>query len=579
MHKILNIKPNKILFYLIALIIFSFPTLSQFFHQGMYRCDDGSLHLAKMGAFYLSFREGHFVPRWGEYLANGYGLPTPLLNYIIPYYLQLPLLTLGLSLIDSFKLTTLFCSLAGYFIFYIFFKRKIGNFFAFVAVCFIAYSPYWIANIFGRCSLGEHAAFLGLSLALLVSDYFFERPTIYKFSALSLSFAFIALSQPMYLVIYAPLFMIYYFFLYKKNKNIRSLIFAFLSYLLGISLSSFNLLPIILELKYTYYSFRGWSGSNLERYFIPPINLFIPEWKIFFDTTSSAYPQFFGFAQIFIVIISVIVLFKKKVTKNFPYIIIGLITFIISLFLNLKVSLILYQRFSFLSRIQFPWRFIGLASLSFSFIYIGVIDYISKCSKVYSRIISINFIILLILTMYYQIGGRDYKPIYELGFCRHNQNQIIDKKGDNCFLYQSVNIPDYGLVSLPIWAKEPHLYPRVVDKLEILDGEGKITELTKKDTYKKYMVNFNKNSLLIFRTFYFPGWNAKLDGKLLSIQFQHPIYPGLILVTVPAGQHILEFSFDRTKTRFVSEVISIISFVFLFILVLFSIIKNIHKNR
>lgn len=119
----------------------------------------------------------------------------------------------------------------------------------------------------------------------------------------------------------------------------------------------------------------------------------------------------------------------------------------------------------------------------------------------------------------------------------------------------------------------------MVNKLEILDGEGSITNLTDRDTYKKYSVDLQKNSLLIFRTFYFTGWKAKLDGKDLPIQFQNPDYQGLMLVNVPAGQHTLEFDFGNTKIRSVSNAISIFSLAFFFILILFPQRGNIRRKK
>jgi len=60
----------------------------------------------------------------------------------------------------------------------------------------------------------------------------------------------------------------------------------------------------------------------------------------------------------------------------------------------------------------------------------------------------------------------------------------------------------------------------------------------------------------VYRTFYFPGWQATLDGQPAPITITAP--QGLIAVDVPAGTHRLAFTFGTTLPRVVGDGLSIV---------------------
>jgi hypothetical protein len=63
----------------------------------------------------------------------------------------------------------------------------------------------------------------------------------------------------------------------------------------------------------------------------------------------------------------------------------------------------------------------------------------------------------------------------------------------------------------------------------------------------------------VYRTFYFPGWRAILDGQPAPISITAP--EGLMAVTVPAGTHSLAFDFGSTPPRTLGDLASIIGLV------------------
>ncbi len=61
----------------------------------------------------------------------------------------------------------------------------------------------------------------------------------------------------------------------------------------------------------------------------------------------------------------------------------------------------------------------------------------------------------------------------------------------------------------------------------------------------------------LYRSYYFPGWSATVDGQPAQIQVTAP--NGLMEVAVPAGHHILTIKFGATPIRAIAAVMSLLS--------------------
>jgi hypothetical protein len=63
------------------------------------------------------------------------------------------------------------------------------------------------------------------------------------------------------------------------------------------------------------------------------------------------------------------------------------------------------------------------------------------------------------------------------------------------------------------------------------------------------------------RQFYFPGWDARLDGNPLPLSPSVP--DGLLRLTVPGGEHRVEITLRRGAAELAGQIISAISVVLL----------------
>jgi uncharacterized membrane protein YfhO len=66
---------------------------------------------------------------------------------------------------------------------------------------------------------------------------------------------------------------------------------------------------------------------------------------------------------------------------------------------------------------------------------------------------------------------------------------------------------------------------------------------------------------LRFYTYYFPGWQATVDGRPVKIKPEGP--NGLIGLDVPAGEHVVDLRFGLTPVRLAGRLLSALGVVML----------------
>ena len=244
---------------------------------------------------------------------------------------------------------------------------------------------------------------------------------------------------------------------------------------------------------------------------------------------------------------------RKKIKKNdlvlFGW---GLISLIIVLFLmNIRSSFV-WRLIPLLPYFQFPWRFLIMTTFLTAFL-LAMIEKIPFKSK---RKRSIG-IILLILT-----------PV--LTFNYFQPEKIFSERTDDYFLnryfanktktgYTEEISPVYltleeEYLRLPLWTEErPSTLPPA--KMEIEKGEIIYSE--ESPTLWTAEVKIPEATKLIFHNYYYPGWQAFLDGQAREVEIEKP--HGDISLQVPEGEHQVLFEFRETPLRTVTNLVSFFS--------------------
>ena len=173
--------------------------------------------------------------------------------------------------------------------------------------------------------------------------------------------------------------------------------------------------------------------------------------------------------------------------------------------------------------------------------------------KQFNFIIPASLVILSILLNYNYFRPHDY-----LG---RTDNYYIDR-------YIPVPTPstDY-LNSQEEYLRLPRgteIRPDKIYPLIFSDKNISFSVVSSNGIYSQINIDLINETQISYSKYYFPGWTAKIDGKTTNINVGKPF--GQVSITVPKGEHTLEFIFGETLFNKILDIISVLTLLAVLIL-------------
>lgn len=529
----------SLFFYYLLIIVFScLPLISFFLTNLLPHTHDGLVHLARIAAYYKALGDGQFPVRWAGDLNYGYGMPLFNFMYHVPYIISSFFIFLGAGLVNAFKITlALSFLLSGIFMFgfSISFFKDIRK--ALLATLFYQFFPFRLVEILIRGSFGEIYAYAFFPLVLWGIVLLFEKVSFRNILITSLGTALLILSHNALSLVFFSICIIFVLFFAGKPKNYTV---PFLSLFLGLLLASFYWIPAIFEHHYTYGDL--FMKSLYITHFSPIQNFFIPNFLNDTKLQTGGISVQFGLLHTLVFIVAFIVLFSKRINKlDKKLIIFSFLIFFVALFIMQPISIFLWEKLALLRQFQFSWRLLSVVGFALSILSVLILYFSFFRKKI---VYFILLFLLVISTIYY------WKPV--LGW---------DKIDENYYWNFPLTTTYFGETDL-IWSEGPaKRYP--LRRVEVIDGEGTVGEMTKRSNLLSFKVNNETPTKVVTHIQYFPGWRAFVDGKQAPIQFQYGIYRGHIVFEIPKGQHVIKLSFGESKLRFIADLLTIVSLAIL----------------
>lgn len=549
-----KLKNKKWFEFLTLFIISSVFVIDPLINKGIFQAHDMPSNLTYFGGFYVSLMEGNLFPRWAGNIANLYGSPTIMFFYPMSYYLASIVRVMGFSLVDTVKILVFVTYTLSAIFFYSWIKNYSSKISSFIGAILYVASPYRITDIYARGSIAEHIAFMFLPMVLF---FLVKLKNEFKYTYLllfSLSISALLLSHPFMFIVFSPFLILYFVIL---NFNIRKKLIISLFFLLGISLSTFYTIPLLVENKYTHYDMSPFRGSEYKTQFLNIEKLIKPQWTFIDYYGSKEYQTYqIGLIHIFILMLVIFVIIDKKnqISQiNKKLVVVSLACLVGGIFVTLPASNFIYRIFFLLQRIEYPWRFLGLILFSISVLVSILFSQVKNNYQRYLLILTIGFVYVF------------YLP--------HSKGHNYVEYQDPYFLYQ-IQINTDAMATLPIWAAQPDIYKRPLDRSEVVSGDAIITTLSRSSTKHVYEISASEKSRIADNTFYFPGWNVYVDKVPIGIQFQDPAYRGIITFELEQGKHLVEVVFENTKLRTLADAITFITAI-AYVLI-YKYVKKIH---
>ena len=537
----------------ILIILLILPIARYLFGPGYFNMHD-DLQVMRIFQMEKCFADGQIPCRWSPDMAWGYGQAMFNFYSALPYYLGVLIRIISpFSIMATVKLL-FFISLAGSAIgMYLLAKEFWGKLGGIVAAILYAYAPYHALDIFVRGALAEAFALAILPFLWLSLYHLIKKPDYIKLALASLSLAALLTTHNVSTLMYAPFtaFWVVFWLIIQKSK--KSIIYVFFAGLLGLGLSSFFLLPVLIEqsliqkdvLIVEYYDYRA-HFVNLRQLFLDRSwgdgpSIFGPYDDISFQI---GWPHWWLGIILFLVGVRKFVHQKKKTRSILLLGLLGLSG--LTAFLTHSRSTPIWQAIPIISFVQFPWRFLGLTIFFISFAGGAIVSnqFKSKFKKLFAATTILLAIVLnqrYFIPINFSSKVNDEQKLTGLAFELQQKSAILD------YLPKTAPIAPEAVAF-----KEPSL----------ISGEGEIIGFTKRSNRFSFEANIHQDAEVEIPVMYFPGWAAVVDKQPVPIQI-HGDY-GLISVKVSSGQHDVRGIFQNTPIRTAGNVLTVLSSAILF---------------
>ncbi|MCL4368657.1 MAG: 6-pyruvoyl-tetrahydropterin synthase-related protein [Actinobacteria bacterium] len=582
-------------FLLLALLLVSF-VLHPLLNPGLPGTSDGLLQPYRLVELDAALRSGTLYPRWAPDLWLGYGYP--LFNFYAPlfYYLGEAFHIAGLDFESSVKAVVVMALLLASLSAYLLGRRFFGRLGGLLTAAAYLYTPHFLTEVYRR---GDYPQLLGLALLPLILWSFGQLAVEGgrgRLVAAALSLAALLLTHTVTAMLFAPAFALWLLLLVAIAPGTRWAALGRLvaANLLALGASAFFWLPAIVERPLVQTDRLLTGHFDFRLHFVNLSTLLGPAPLTDPQLLNGPMSFSLGQPQVALAVLGLLglaflamrrtltsppnplsvcgegegsdvapfsPLIEKEVGRG-THQIAGAVSWsalvaLTAALMMLPISMPAWEGSAFLALAQFPWRWLGIAGLGIALLAGATMRLALARWPALARgalaAAALLFIVIGAFPMLYPV----------LPFDRYTDLTVADVTRFE--LGRGPMGTSSGSEFLPKWVKSaPGRSPMVE---ELLAGQSptkvdlgalppgvQARTLSHGPTWDEVEVDAPQSLGMLFRTLYFPGWVAYLDGRPIEVS-PFETY-GFALVAVPAGQHRVLLRFEDTPVRAAAQLIS-----------------------
>jgi len=569
-------------------IIFGFllPILIPLYSNSLLGSADNLAHLFRAVNLDYALSQGYIWPRWAALEGHGFGAPIFIINYVLPYYIVVGLWHLLGSLLHAsqiYMMLVLFLSACTMFLFT---AEFFGITASVIAAIAYVYFPYHLMTVYLYGGYGEALAYVLLPLVFMFFYKLTRRPSVWYFTATTLSLGLLILSHNLSALMAVVLMMTFVPVLWSRDQRKGRTILLFLGTVLSSALiTAWFWLPAVFEQQYTKLGILFEKETALRGYFFQLIS---PVIENSFKLLQLQAPDYYGYAigipsillfalGICYLTLTRIGLFNKSVHKSslptrlgYYFIFWCSLSFIMTRSISEPLWNILPSKFNFFS---YPYRFFFITTFAGAGITAYVVDMLWKTlPKKRALVMSVAITALFIWQGYmYARPAIDTFSFEESYFqsvqtVRYAPNtyknmgyiEFIPATADSDFINALDNVAE----------------PK--SRVEIISGQATANVVIQKAQDLYVDINASNQSLLQVNILYFPGWVGIINNKRVIPTIDSV---GRMIFPIPKGQYQLHIAFQDTPVRSIATYISLISFFCLMIYGLGKLLSLIMRRK
>lgn len=543
---------------LLLVLLLSFWAIVPFFQPGFFPIHDNT-QVVRVQQMSQALREGQFPVRWVGDL--GYGFGYPIFNFYAPlaYYIGAFFNLIGFNVLLATKLMFIVGILLSGISMYFLAREFWGEVGGILSALFYVYAPYHAVDVYVRGAVGEFWAMAFLPLVFYGLYKLTQKKKWPWVIVSSLAYAAVILSHNLTAIITALfVFLIgLAFFIFSKKK--KELIVNYLSFIiLALGLSVFYWLPALSEMSLTRVFGQIGGGADWRDHFVFLDQLWASPWGFGGSASGRLDGMSFMIGKIHIIftafsLLTAIWFWKEGKKKVFFVLLISLSLFVLSVFFTNQLSSFIWKKIPFLAFIQYPWRFLVMATFTASFVAGSVVMWFKKNP----RLVYLGGGVIILALLFFNI--KYFKPQVYLDV------SVADYLNEENIKWQTSKISDeYLPKDFPIPQNKNEV---AWEKVAILEGEAEISNLTLKPHQTAFKINTGGKAKIFINTAYFPGWRAWLDEEEIDFSLES----GKIKFSPPPGEHQIMVRLTNTPIKTAANLISLVSWLILIKLLLVSL--------
>ncbi len=530
-------------------------------------------------------QNGILFSRWAPDLAYGFGYP--IFNYYSPftYYVAELLHLTGFGLIQAFLATHIIALVGASVFMYLWLRDLLGDAAALVAATIYVFAPYVLFTALWRGALAELVALALFPLILWAFRRLWTSERRFYAIVGTLAYATLILTHNVSALIFTPVLFAYILILaFGQAKSqptdrlswMLSLARSGWLLILGLGISAFYWIPAVLERDLVKLS-QAYAPQvfNFDQNFLSLPDLLALPFTYDPNLVHQNIPISLSLVALIATLLALIGIKRFRANRELTiHIWFAILVIMVCLLMTLSLSGSVWELLPFLQLAQFPWRFLGIATLFIAFLSgVGVaslLDLTASHIRIRTRATQLMPILFIAGATIYVIPWQ-FTPYLDLA-AQLTVEDSIRYELDSGYIgttstgeYLPLHVKD-----LPLPDGETALLNQRLD-LDVLPEGAQLLSAEYDQLTYRVIVDSPLPYQAVFKTFFFEGWQAKIDGQSVPIV---PVDPhGLIGLDVPARIHELQVQFETTQIRQSATFISLISLI-LFIGSLFLLFRR-----
>ncbi len=536
--------------------------------------DDGATHVVWYSSFASQFWAGDLYPRWLADLNDGLGSPAffyyPPVPYFITSFLK-PLFPGDVNGIHQLGISaSMSVILSGIFT-WAWCREWTDDISAMIGGIAFMITPYHLViDLYTRSSFAELWSFAWIPLILLFVHRL-SRGSRWAFAGLAVSYALLIGTHLPTTLIFSLVPISYAWFVSDKGRRSRTIVLLAASMSLGVGLAAIYLYPAMTmqdavfvdRMILGHFSYSNWLFvSNL--YYEQDVDL------------RPIYRLFYVFVDLIVLITAAFFLVRKseeaatKRIANF-WLVVGIAAALMTTDLSRPV----WSLVTTLQKVQFPWRFGVVLSISATALLVLAVPKIRQ--TISTAGFSMGIVVLFCIFLWIPFaawGFTHYAAPVKLDDVVFKEKVIHEKRDQAEYRprwSQTMDALDWNeSKNEDEWSdKLEHEYESLIERTGARDpnvpraaitaSSDRVEVVSSRPREMRVRTAAPSASSLRILQFYYPGWQARLSDTAAPLDVRATEPDGLVSVNVPAGEHEIVVELAKTDAERIGQLSSAIS--------------------